>query len=109
MSKKRTSLDSVFGKDLDLDDTTEETVTALEEEPAPVKKKSAPAPKPANQEKKGREAIKQQSLYLPEAVYEQVRKLAFDERKKLHDYYLEGLDLVFKKKGLKSIAELTKE
>ena len=56
-----------------------------------------------------REGIRQQSLYLPAAAYEQVRQLAFEERRKIHDYYMEGLDLVFAKRGLRSIAELTKD
>ena len=55
-----------------------------------------------------RPGIKQQTAYLPEAVYEQLRRLAFEERHKMHDYILEGLDRVFKDRGLKSIPELTR-
>jgi hypothetical protein len=29
-------------------------------------------------------------LYLPESVYEALRKIAFDERVKIHDLVLEG-------------------
>ena len=52
---------------------------------------------------------KKQSVYLGEPVYEQLRRLAFDERKKMHDYLMEGLDSVFRARGLPSIAELEKE
>ncbi len=51
--------------------------------------------------------MKQQTVYLPIKVHEQLRRLAFDERAKMHDYLLEGLDLVFRARGLRSIAELT--
>jgi len=53
--------------------------------------------------------IVRQTAYLPEPVYDQLRTLAFEERRKMHDYLLEGLDLVFKKRGLKSIAQLTEK
>ncbi len=55
-----------------------------------------------------RERTKQQSLYLEEAAYEQLRELSFHERKPMHSLVLEGLDLLFKKRGLKSLAQLTK-
>lgn len=50
--------------------------------------------------------IVRHTAYLPEPVYDQLRTLAFEERRKMHDYLLEGLDLVFKKRGLKSVAQL---
>lgn len=53
--------------------------------------------------------VKQQTAYLPIDIYEQLRKLAFEERKKMHDYLLEGLDLVFKDRGLPSIQELKRK
>ena len=43
--------------------------------------------------------IKQQTAYLPEPVYEQLRKLAFDERRRIHSYIMEGLDRVFHDRG----------
>ena len=52
---------------------------------------------------------KKQSVYLGGPVYEQLRRLAFDERRKMHDYLIEGLDSVFRNRGLPSIAELEKE
>lgn len=50
----------------------------------------------------------QQSLYLDQPVYEQLRELAFHERKAMHALVLEGLDLLFKKRGLKSLGQLGK-
>jgi hypothetical protein len=51
----------------------------------------------------------QQTAYLPPPVHEQLRRLAYEERMKMHDLLLEGLDLVFKKRGLLSIEELKKK
>ena len=48
-------------------------------------------------------------MYLPNKVHEQLRSLAFEERGKMHDYLMEGLDLVFAKRGLPSISELLGE
>ena len=50
----------------------------------------------------------QQTVYLPHAVHEQLRELAFIERVKMHSILMEGLDLAFRARGLKSIAELTR-
>lgn len=47
------------------------------------------------------------SLYLPKAVHRQLRELAFANDRKMHDYLLEGLDLVFRQHGLRPINELT--
>ena len=54
-----------------------------------------------------RSGIKQQTAYLALPVYEQVRRLAFEENTKMHPLLIEGLDRVFKDRGLPSIAELT--
>ena len=54
-----------------------------------------------------RPGIKQQTAYLALPVYEQVRRLAFEENTKMHTLLMEGLDRVFKDRGLPSIAELT--
>ncbi len=88
MAKKRTSLDT-----LSLATSGGGEVTA-------------PEPRQAKGETK-RPGIKQQTAYLPEPVYELLRSLAFEERAKMHDYLMEGLDLVFQKRGLPSISELT--
>ena len=94
MSKvKRTSLDAVF---------TSEPSAA--EPTAPIPKASNDeAGKPAK-----RPGIKQHTAYLPEPVHEQLRTLAFEERNKIHDYLLEGLNRVFADRGLPSIEDLLK-
>ena len=52
-------------------------------------------------------------LYLPLPVADQLRGLHFEEqrgqakKRKMHDYCLEAIDLLFKSRGLKSIEELT--
>ena len=43
------------------------------------------------------------SLYLPEPVYEALRKIAFEERIKIHDVVLEGIDLALRLRGYPSI------
>lgn len=88
MTKKRTSLEAIG--------LSENTAT----DSFPI-----PAQKPKAQS--GRPGIKQQTAYLPEPVHNQLRHLAFDENRKMHDLLMEGLDRVFKSRGLKSIAELT--
>ena len=94
MQRKRTSLSEVLGP------RAEEIST-----PHPVSANAA-----GNAPRGGkRPGVKQQTAYLPEAVYEQLRRLAFEERRKMHDYLMEGLDLVFEKRGLPAIAELLKE
>jgi hypothetical protein len=46
--------------------------------------------------------------YLPHAVYEQLRKLAFDERVSMNTLVLEGIDLLFAHRGLPSLSELAR-
>ena len=48
----------------------------------------------------------QQTVYLPPAVHDQLRELAFAERVKMHALIMEGLDGVFRKRGLKPIDRL---
>jgi hypothetical protein len=45
-------------------------------------------------------------LYLPEAAYEALRRVAFDERCKIHDLLMEGVELALKKRGYSPIAEM---
>jgi hypothetical protein len=54
-----------------------------------------------------KDATIQQTVYLPPAVHEQLRELAFSERVKMHSLIMEGLDAVFRTRGMKSIAALT--
>lgn len=87
MAKKRTSLDTLH---------LHRKMATVEREPSP------PPPSPVPAEKR----VIRQTAYLPSPVHEQLRRLAFEERAKMHDYLIEGLDLVFKNRGLPSIAEL---
>ena len=49
------------------------------------------------------------SFYPPKPVYEELRKLAFDERNSMNALLLEAVDLLFKKRGIKSVKKLTEE
>jgi hypothetical protein len=91
MTKKRTSLHAVLG--------VSPTAPVAATPPAAP---AAPPPRAGQ-----RPGVRQQTAYLPEAVYEQLRTLAFAERQRMHHYLLEGLDRVFRDRGLPSIAELT--
>jgi hypothetical protein len=72
-------------------------------EPAPLT--TAEAPKQGRRSAT-KEATIQQTVYLPPAVHDQLRELAFAERVKMHALIMEGLDAVFKARGMKSIADL---
>lgn len=115
MAKKRTSLDSLFAN------TEEEQITKPNDREVSNKKISLNEPDivstqeivektttPKNNQPKTESGIVKQTVYLPAAVHEQLRQLAFEERRKMHDYLMEGLDRVFKNRGLKSNSELVK-
>ena len=53
-----------------------------------------------------RRAVRQQTVYLPVPVHEQLRRLAFEERVKMHALLMEGLDRVFRDRGLPGLGEL---
>jgi hypothetical protein len=53
-----------------------------------------------------RSRIVHSSLYLPEPVYEVLRKIAFEERLKIHDLAIEGLDAVLRRRGYPSVENL---
>lgn len=69
------------------------------QEPQPLE----PEPPPARR----RPRTVQQTVYLTPAVHDQLRELAFAERVKMHSLLMEGLDLVFRARGLKPLSELT--
>ena len=48
----------------------------------------------------------QSSLYLPEPVYEVLRRIAFEERVKIHDLVMEGIDAVLRRRGHPSVERL---
>ncbi len=92
--KKRTSLDSIL------------TRTVEQEQPA-IAPAAMAVPVSAEPQPTGHRAgVKQQTAYLSLPIYEQLRRLGFEERKKMHDYLIEGLDLVFRKRGLPGVDEL---
>jgi hypothetical protein len=53
-----------------------------------------------------RPSIVHSSLYLPEPVYEALRRIAFEERLKIHDVVLEGIDEVLRRRGYPSVEAL---
>jgi hypothetical protein len=96
MNKKRTSLDTIFARTAATEETPVHQTVAVDPP-------SEPDGKPKN-----RPGVKQQTAYLVEPIYEQLRRLAFEERAKMHDFLIEGLDLVFRKRGLPGVDELLK-
>jgi hypothetical protein len=53
-----------------------------------------------------RSDIKHTSVYLPEAAYEALRQVAFDERCKIHDLLMEGVELALKKRGYPAVGDM---
>jgi hypothetical protein len=53
-----------------------------------------------------RPAVIHSSLYLPAPVYEVLRKIAFDERAKIHDLVMQGIEAVLRKRGYPSVDDL---
>jgi hypothetical protein len=88
MSRKRTSLEALLAPP-----------AAIALDPAPV---ADPVPSQ-------RPDVKQQTVYLPLPVYEQLRRLAFEERVKMHQLLMEGLDRVFRDRGLPPRGELARK
>lgn len=103
MAKKRTSLDALFNNS--------EPTEVEKREVEPKQKSLTDTAKPKEKGVKITQTenlIIKQTVYLPAQVHEQLRSLAFEERKKMHDFLVEGLDRVFKNRGLKSFSELAK-
>jgi hypothetical protein len=72
---------------------------------------SSPEPQPLGPEHSAarrRPRTIQQTVYLTPAVHDQLRGLAFAERVKMHSILMEGLDLVFRARGLKPLDELAR-
>ncbi len=53
-----------------------------------------------------RPSIVHSSLYLPGPVYEALRTIAFEERLKIHDVVLEGIDLALRRRGYPPVESL---
>jgi len=106
-AKKRTSLDAVFAaEELPAENPPKKSgskTKALETAKAEVVHIQP-------QERAGgskRHSVKQHTAYLPLGVHEQLRKLAFEENRKMHDYLMEGLDRVFADRGLPTIKDIS--
>ncbi len=91
MTKKRTSLDSILPGKREFKTPVANAVPATTEEPKPQSR---------------RPNVKQPALYLKIPVYRQLRLLAFEEERKMHDLFLEAIDMLFAERGLPSIGEL---
>jgi hypothetical protein len=66
----------------------------------PTRPRSKAVPEPSER------PIVHSSLYLPEGVYEVLRTIAFNERTKIHDIVMEGIDGVLKRRGYPSVDDL---
>jgi hypothetical protein len=97
MTPKRTGLDSL-GLGI--------SPAPQQEEGASLEPTLPKSPSVKKLKKTAKPHLKQHTAYLPLAVHEQLRHLAFQERCKIHDLLLEGLDRVFADRGLKSVEEL---
>lgn len=106
-AKKRTSLDAVFG--------AEKLPVAAPQQKKREQKNTADESKiptlESQQQSRGGESkrpmVKQHTAYLPLAVHEQLRRLAFEENRKIHDYIIEGLDRVFEHRGLPAVKDIS--
>lgn len=97
MAKKRTSLDAILPTSAERLNAASKAIVHQEHNAEPAKADGR------------RPHVKQQALYLKHSVHRQLRVLAFEEEKKMHDLCLEALDLLFANRGLPSIAELQNE
>jgi hypothetical protein len=106
-AKKRTSLDAVFAaEELPAENPLKKSGAKTE----PVEAGKAELVHIQPQERAGaskRHTVKQHTAYLPLAVHEQLRKLAFEEDRKMHDYLMEGLDRVFADRGLPTVKDIS--
>ena len=55
---------------------------------------------------KGEGDLLKTGLYLNKAVHEKLREIAFHERKRVHDLFMEGVDLMLTKRLYPSTSEL---
>jgi hypothetical protein len=61
----------------------------------------------AEVKKPGRAGVPHYSLYIAPIVVKEIRRLAVELDKRPHELLLEGIDMMLKKRGRTSIAELT--
>lgn len=110
-NRKRTSLDALISPTEA--DTPRRAASSAEERPGKVRAAKKASTRAVAETPEAKSEIVRQTLYLPLPVFDQLRDLFFEEqrgqvkRRRMHDYFLEGIDLLFKDRGLKSIEELT--
>jgi hypothetical protein len=95
MRRKRVSLDAMF-------DSSSKRETASQTSEIPEEAPPGTAAPPILK----RPGVKQHTAYLPLGVHEQLRRLAFEENRKIHDYLVEGIDRVFADRGLPAIKDI---
>lgn len=90
----------------------ESEVVRLDLSGSPAHSLMAPMAAPMPAAERGgtlKERAKQMSVYLEPPVYDQLRDLAYAERTKMHALMLEALDLLFRQRGARSIAQVMNE
>jgi hypothetical protein len=55
---------------------------------------------------RGEPEMMRTSLYLSRAVHDKLREIAFTERRKVHELFIEGIDKVLAERGFPGTAEL---
>jgi hypothetical protein len=111
--KKRTSLDALISPADTATVQRSQTMPARKSREAKADKKGATSK--TAEAPSAKDEIIRQTLYLPLPVLDQMRDLFSEEqrgqskRRRMHDYFLEGIDLLFKDRGLKSIEDLTRK
>lgn len=63
-------------------------------------------PEPVATGRKPRPDIVHTSVYLPKAVYQRLREIAFTTDQKIHDVVMEGIDAALRKYGHPPVEEL---
>jgi hypothetical protein len=115
IKRKRTSLDALISPvNTNVAQRTQAVVVPARKSRKPkAEKKLAAVESEVVEVLTSKDEIIRQTLYLPLPVFDQLRDLFFEEqrgrvkRRRMHDYFLEGINLLFKDRGLKSIEELT--
>ena len=106
MSAKRTSVDAVFGTEK-LPQAGKQNHLGNSSEPLePIEAKAEIQEQERGGESK-RPSVKQHTAYLPIPVHEHLRKLAFEENRKIHDYLIESLNRLFADRGLPSVEDVS--
>ncbi|TDR95469.1 hypothetical protein [Enterovirga rhinocerotis] len=78
----------------------------LRPEPSPP---SEPAPAPMSPKRRARPDIVHTSIYLPKAVHQQLREIAFHTDTKIHDLIMEGIGAVLATNGKPDIETLKRQ